>query len=100
MCGGPFVRVGRRQYCSAACRQAAWRQRQPQILPVLPQRTAKAATVYQCGACETRSLGQQWCDDCQRPCTRVGLGGECPHCSEPVALVDLAPDLPTARRTR
>ena len=98
VCGASFVRGGRRRYCSAACRQAAWRQRQPQALPVLPRRTAKVLTVYECGTCDTRYLGQQWCDACQRPCRRLGLGGECPHCAEPVALVDLAPDLPPERR--
>lgn len=24
-----------------------------------------------------------------RPCTRIGLGGPCPHCDEPIAITDL-----------
>jgi len=45
--------------------------------------------------CETRYLGEQWCPDCVRPCRRIGVGGLCPHCDEPVAI----PDLLTAAET-
>jgi hypothetical protein len=41
--------------------------------------------------CETRYLGQQRCPDCGIFCRRVGHGGLCPHCDEPVALQDLLP---------
>ena len=27
--------------------------------------------------------------ECVRPCRRVGVGGLCPHCDEPVAIPDL-----------
>ena len=93
ICQRPFRPLGRQQVCSAACRQARWRQRHPRPLPPLPARRARAETVYVCGACETRYLGEQWCPDRQRPCRRVGPGGACPHCDEPVALSDLLPDL-------
>lgn len=82
VCTRPFVPVGRQRVCSAACRQLAWRRRHP---------TTRAATVYECPSCETRYLAQQRCPDCGLFCRRVGPGGLCPHCDEPVALTDLLP---------
>lgn len=35
-----------------------------------------------------RRPAQQWCHDCVRPCGRVGFGGLCPSCNEPVAVDD------------
>ncbi|MGH2608690.1 MAG: hypothetical protein ACRDHF_06325 [Tepidiformaceae bacterium] len=49
------------------------------------------ATIYECPACDIRYLGQQRCADCGVFCRRVGPGGLCPHCDEPVALADLLP---------
>jgi predicted amidophosphoribosyltransferase len=98
VCRTPFRPAGRRRYCSdppEAGRQAAWRQRHPTPLPILPIRTPRAETVYECGACETRYLGEQWCPDCQRPCRRIGPGGACPHCGDPVAVADLV-ELPAS----
>lgn len=89
VCGGAVQPAGRRRFCSAACRQAAWRQRHPRPLPALPARPPRAATVYECPWCGTRSLGEQRCPECQRFGRRVGPGGLCPHCDEPVALADL-----------
>lgn len=97
ICQRAFQRVGRQQVCSAACRQALWRQRHPRPLPVLPARSPRTTTVYACATCETRYVGEQWCTDCQRPCRRVGPGGACPHCDEPVALSDLLPERETGR---
>jgi hypothetical protein len=37
------------------------------------------------------SCGEQWCPDCNRPCTRDGPGGLCPSCEEPVTVDDLLP---------
>jgi hypothetical protein len=91
LCGRAFVPAGRRRFCSDSCRQAAWRQRHPAPVAPLPSRAPRLATVYQCTTCETRYLGEQWCPDCQRPCRRLGPGGLCPHCDEPVALTDLVP---------
>lgn len=93
ICGRSFAPVGRQRVCSAACRQTLWRRRHPRSLPAMPARVPRAATVYVCGACGTRYLGEQWCPDCQRPCRRLGPGGPCPQCDEPVALSDLLPDL-------
>ena len=90
-CGQPFVPSGRRRFCSAACRQAFWRQRQPTPPPVTPTRAPQILTVYECPQCDARFLGAQRCPDCRVFCRRVGPGGLCPHCDEPVALSDLLP---------
>jgi hypothetical protein len=95
VCGRAFRPVGRRRFCSAACRQAAWRRRHaaaPPPGPVLPPRPPRAIVVYECPLCLARSLGEQRCPDCHRFCRRVGPGGPCPHCDEPVAVADLLPD--------
>lgn len=91
-CSSTFHPVGRRRYCSDACRQAAWRRRHPIPPPPLPlggARPARPLTVYECPSCGARYLGEQRCPDCQLFCRRVGPGGRCPHCEEPVALGDL-----------
>ena len=90
VCGQPFAPVGRRRFCSAACRQAAWRRCQPSA-PVVPAalRTTRLATIYECPTCGTRALGEQRCTDCGLFSRRVGPGGPCPHCGEPVAVADL-----------
>jgi hypothetical protein len=93
-CATAFTPIRRQRYCSPACRQAAWRARQanPAPLPpvvVSPRTTRRDITVYQCPACEGRYLGQQWCHECNRPCTRVDAGGLCPHCDEPVTISDI-----------
>jgi len=92
-CGQLFVPSGRRRFCSAACRQALWRQRHPDPLPQVPARAPQPITVYECPSCDARFLGEQRCADCGVFCRRVGPGGPCPHCAEPVALIDLLPIL-------
>ena len=89
VCQQPFIPRGRGRVCSAACRQAAWRQRHPPPLPRMPERTPRRDTIYECPSCGTRYLGEQRCPDCGIFCRRIGSGGPCPHCDEPVALVDL-----------
>jgi hypothetical protein len=94
VCGRTFRRSGRRVFCSEACRQAARRRRHPTPLPAVPTRTPRASTVPpQCTACDSRYLGEQYCSDCARFCRRVGVGGLCTACDEPVALSDLLPEL-------
>jgi hypothetical protein len=88
-CGQSFVPSGRRRFCSAACRQAHWRQRHAAPLPSLPARAPQPSTVYECPLCDARFLGEQRCPDCRVFCRRIGPGGSCPHCDEPVALTDL-----------
>lgn len=89
LCGHGFHPVGRRRFCSDAWRQAAWRQRHPAPLPSLPARPPRATVVSECPECSTRYLGEQRCPDCHLFCHRVGPGGSCPHCDEPVAVADL-----------
>ena len=93
VCGRSFTPVGRQRVCSPACRQTAWRRRHPTTLPTIPSRATRAATVYVCPSCDTSFLDQQRCPDCGLFCRRVGPGGLCPHCDEPVALADLLPSL-------
>jgi predicted amidophosphoribosyltransferase len=99
VCWTPFHRIRRQRYCSDGCRKTAWRRRQ-QPAPASPEpvpqaRRRRDVTVYSCPACDTRYYGQQWCPDCHQPCTRIGLGGLCPHCDEPVAITDLLDTNPT-----
>ncbi len=94
VCWTPFTRVRRQRYCSDACRKTAWTRRHATNarhaeLAVPQPIRRRDDTIYACGSCETRYHGQQWCHDCNQPCARVGLGGLCPHCDEPVALTDL-----------
>ena len=88
-CGlcGEVLPAGRtRSWCSASCRQAAWRRRQAAPRPAL---AAKVDTVYECPDCETRYLGEQRCPECNRWCRKLGAGAPCPHCEEFVAVSDL-----------
>jgi hypothetical protein len=96
-CGAGFTPVRRQRFCRPACRQTAYRrahQPPPTPPPAAEIRPRKEITIYQCDECEQRYLAEQWCYDCNRPCNRVGPGGPCPHCEEPVAIKDL---LPTAK---
>ena len=90
----------RARYCSDACKQRAYRLRraiaEPAALTNLAARSRSrqalvAHTVYECPACETRLLGAQRCPDCHVFSRRLGLGGPCPHCDEPVLLADILP---------
>jgi hypothetical protein len=80
-------------YCSPGCRKQAWRRRhQTPIVPVLvpPKgRSRREVTVYECGSCGARAVGDQRCDDCGTWMGRVGPGGRCPNCDDPVAVSDL-----------
>lgn len=93
VCELPFVPRGRQRVCSAACRQTVWRRRHPAALAPLPDRTPQPMTVYECPSCEARYLGAQRCPDCGVFCRRVGPGGLCPRCDEPVAVADLLPPI-------
>ena len=101
VCWTPFTKVGRQRYCTQACRKTAWKRRNATPVevtePVVPQGIRRRdITIYACPTCETRYHGEQWCHDCNQPCTRIGLGGSCPHCSEPVAISDLLDTLTTS----
>ncbi|MGH2368198.1 MAG: hypothetical protein ACRDI2_08360 [Chloroflexota bacterium] len=97
LCAAPRL-SGRGRYCSAACRQRAFRLRHT-ALPALEdgllrnalrrRATLKEHTVYECPVCETRTVGEQRCPDCNRFCRVVGLGGACSDCEQPVVLSEL-----------
>ena len=95
-CGVAFDRLGRQRFCSTVCRQSAWRQRRS--APIEPI-VAKAETVYECPECDARYIGEQRCDVCNRWCRRVGPGGCCPNCLEPVAITDILSPEQLARPT-
>jgi hypothetical protein len=45
--------------------------------------------VYECPDCGERQAGTRRCPDCNLFMRRVGPGGSCPHCDEPVLVTDL-----------
>lgn len=88
----------RARYCSAACRQRSFRLRHTQAPSVddkplraeLRRRGALVAhTVYECGECGERLVGQRHCQSCNVFCRALGLGGRCSDCDEPILLADL-----------
>lgn len=92
ICAATFTWAGRRRYCSERCRAQAYRRRRAARAPELPPPPpggVRARSVYECPGCGERYLGEQRCPDCGVFCSRVGLGGACPHCDEPVAVADL-----------
>lgn len=92
-CGTEFTPTGRRRYCSDACRAAAYRRRQqPEPTPTPtppPAGQRRSATVYTCPDCDHRALGEQRCEDCGTFMTKVGIGGLCPCCDEPITIEEL-----------
>lgn len=76
-CGSEAERAGRQRFCSPACRQKAYRDRQH--TPPAPVRR-RPNGVYECGECGERQLGEQRCDQCGVFGRRVGTGAACPHC--------------------
>jgi predicted nucleic acid-binding Zn ribbon protein len=92
VCQHPFVPAGRRKFCSDSCRAAAYRRRRdarPDRLVVPNAVPRQPITVYECDTCEARTLGEQRCETCNTWMRRVGVGGSCPHCDEPVAVAEL-----------
>jgi hypothetical protein len=96
VCATP-VPSARARYCSAACKQRAYRRRGATAAAALtppagtPARLGDRAahTLYECPTCEARSLGERRCPDCHRFCRKLGPGGACPHCDEPILLAEL-----------
>ena len=85
-CGSPFPPPGG---AATAQTRAA---KQPTVAatpPVTEPPRRPDTSVYECGSCGQRSLGQQRCPDCNLFSTRLGPGGPCPHCDEPVTYEDL-----------
>jgi hypothetical protein len=88
----------RARYCSAACKQRAYRLRHTTAAPVdlaaltaaaRRQQPRAAPLVYECPACQARLLAERRCPDCHLFCRRLGLGGLCPHCDEVVTLAEV-----------
>jgi hypothetical protein len=87
----------RARYCSRAHQQRSYRLRhQPSAVDLtllrktLQRRPALVAhTIYECGGCGERFVGERRCDECNRFCRAVGLGGSCPACDTIVVLDDL-----------
>lgn len=89
---------GRSAYCSDAHRVQAFRLRHRQQLgfqsealqaDLRRRRRLAAHTVYECNQCGERFLGEQRCDQCNRFCQAIGLGGRCTGCDELVLIADL-----------
>jgi hypothetical protein len=91
ICRASFTPAGRQRYCSHGCRQRAylWRRAEAAREPQPLTRPARAMSVYECPGCAARFLDQQRCPECNSFCRRIGVGGPCPHCDEPVAAADL-----------
>lgn len=92
VCERAFLPVRRQLFCTDRCRKTAWRRRTtttPAPAPVPPPRSRRQGTVYACPDCDTRYLAQQWCPDCNRPCRRLGTGGECVHCGDTLTVEEL-----------
>lgn len=92
VCQQTFVPAGRQRFCSDRCRAAAYRRRRdtgsaPLVVPNAQPR--QPITVYECDTCGTRSLGEQRCADCAKFMRKIGIGGTCPGCDEPVAVSEL-----------
>jgi ssDNA-binding Zn-finger/Zn-ribbon topoisomerase 1 len=94
----------RARYCSAACRQHAFRLRHQRRLEhpderhlredLRRRRRLAAQTVYECPLCGERFVGEQRCPECNRFCRALGVGGHCPDCAQPILVAEvLAPDL-------
>ena len=97
LCAAPLP-SRRARYCSAACKQRAYRLRQAAGTAPDPRTLAGelkrlqalvAHTVYECPTCGARYLGVQRCPDCQHFCRALGLGGACPHCDEVLLATEL-----------
>ncbi|MCA1693487.1 MAG: hypothetical protein LC749_01455 [Actinobacteria bacterium] len=50
--------------------------------------------MYTCPNCDTRTHGEQRCPDCNTFTRRLGLGGHCPHCDEPITIEELLQNNP------
>src|SRR5258708_3701278 len=96
MCGGPRLST-RARYCTRACQQRSYRLRHTSATvdltsarTALQRRKALVAhTIYECGRCGERFLGERRCGDCHVFARAVGLGGLCPECDTPLLIEDL-----------
>ena len=98
MCTNSFPIDGRGIYCTPRCRQRAYRLRHRQAnRPTLidlgtwlrREQRLIDQTVYECSSCQERFLGIHRCGQCNLMCRKIGLGGECPGCSDLITLAEL-----------
>ncbi len=96
MCGGPCPST-RARYCTRACQQRSYRLRHQtpttdlaSVRKTLQRRKALVAhTIYECGGCGERSLGERRCNSCNLFARAIGVGGSCPECDAPVLIAEL-----------
>jgi ribosomal protein L32 len=97
ICTAPLT-SSRARYCSAACKQHAFRLRHQAQLARDDRRLRDdlrrrdrlvAHTLYECPRCGERRLGERRCPECHVFCRALGLGGHCPECEQPILLADL-----------
>jgi hypothetical protein len=60
------------------------------------QHCPRSSVIYEFPPCETRYLDERRCPDCNLFTGRIGPGGSCPHCEQPVAISDLIDTLTTS----
>ena len=92
ICQTRFTPAGRQRYCSGACRKTALRRRHQDQPPApVPRQPAPGATTPSTNAptAGSGSPASSAAPTAQIFARRIGLGGPCPHCGEPVALTDL-----------
>ena len=97
LCSAPLSST-RSIYCSAACKQLAFRlRRRRQTIPEVSivrtqlkrQRLLVEHTIYECPSCEERFIGERRCPSCQLFCRALGVGGQCPECDRAILLTEL-----------
>jgi len=96
VCGGA-VSSSRARYCSRAHQQRSYRLRHQtrtvdltRVRKALQRRGALVAhTIYECGGCGERFLGERRCGGCNLFARALGLGGPCSECDTLVLLDDL-----------
>ena len=102
VCSAPLHGTRRERYCSRQCQQSAYRLRRnpgtEQLLKIWTrtlheQQALLKQTVYECPQCGQRLVGERRCPECNFMCRKLGLGGCCPECDEPVLVLELL-DLP------
>ncbi len=99
VCRQPFTPTGRQKYCTDACKAAAYRRRRdagPTSIVVPKNQPRRPITVYECDSCGARTVGDQRCETCGTFMRRIGLGGACPTCEEPIAVTELLGEEVTA----
>ena len=95
---GAALSTRQQRYCTRACQQHAYRARHQQPVPLdllrlraelQRQRRLLEHTVYECPTCQTRTVGEQRCAECNTFTRRIGLGGNCPECDAVILITNL-----------